>query len=399
MRTLLSVIIFTTFFTTISAQTVNVVLKNSKIVAGEVVEENPLFLLIQNDTGELKILRNNIESVTYKSSENIRAIKNQPNKNIRNNDKSIFEYENVVLNDIVVIYLRNEDIVSGKLMAKSLDMILLQTEAGSLTIPKREIQIIEYVSSEYAERGEVVIAYLANGTQFEGNIYFEDFQSLILDTKVGRLTIDKKNLRSIEYTGEQGTGNETLATQFATVAKEQPLVPKRLDVVSLGYSPTFGPDYGTGFALGYSSKFLLSHMEGFYLSAVGGLNLNYFTLNKDNFTDELPSVSASGTTFLTTISGGAAITLYQGASSSYEFYISPQLEANIIYKNLTKEYPSYPAFDSKTTTTEFVFGIGNKIGIDILMDNMKVGISYDLHFLFGDEDYNTITLNYTASLF
>ena len=140
-------------------------------------------------------------------------------------------------------------------------------------------------------------------------------------------------------------------------------------------------------------------MDGFYLSAVGGLNFNYFSLNKDNFSDEVPSVSASGTTFLTTLSGGVAFTLYQSADSRYEFYILPQIEANIIYKSLTREYPSFPSFDSKETSTEFVFGLGNKIGIDLLFDNMKVGISYDLHFLFGDEDYNTISINYTANLF
>lgn len=399
MRTLVTLIVITIFVTTLSAQTVNVVLKNSKIVTGEVVQEEPLFLIIQNDTGELKILRSNIESLTYKSSENNSTTENLSNINLNIKDKSIFEYDNVILNDIVVIYLQNDDIVSGKLVAKSLDMILLQTEAGSLTIPKREIQKIEYVSSEYAERGEVVIAYLANGTQFEGNIYFEDYQSLILDTKIGRLTIDKKNLRSIEYTGEQGIGNEMLSTQFATVNKEQPLVPKRLDLISLGYSPSFGPDYGTGIGLGYASKFLLSYMDGFYISAVGGLNLNYFSLNEDNFSDEVPSVSASGTTFLTTLSGGVAFTLYQSADSRYEFYLLPQIEANIIYKSLTLEYPSFPSFDSKETSTDFVFGLGNKIGIDLLFDNMKVGISYDLHFLFGDEDYNTISINYTANLF
>ena len=189
------------------------------------------------------------------------------------------------------------------------------------------------------------------------------------------------------------------ATKLKQYTKGLPIVEKRLDMISLGYSPSFGADYGTGLGLNYASKFLLSQMDGFYISAMGGLNLNYFSLNKDNFSNEIPTVSASGATFITTISAGASFTLYQQASSKYEFYIAPQLEANIIYKSLTLEYPSYPAFDTKVSTTEFVFGIGNRIGFDMLFDDMKVGVSYDSHFLFGDEDFNTISLNFTKKLF
>ena len=399
MKNTLILLVIISLFTTISAQTVNVVLKNSKVVMGEVVQEDPEYLIIFNDTGQIKINRQSIESVTYIPTDKLESlIKNMDDKS-KNNAEPFITNDNIVLDDLVVIYLKNDDIVSGRLLAKSLNMILVQTESGSLTIPKRELQRIEYISSEYAERGEVVIAYLSNGTKFEGNIYFEDYQNLVLDTKIGRLTIDKNNLRSIEYTGEKGRGDETLVEQYAAVTKDRSIVAPRIDVLSLGYAPSFGAEYSSGFALGYASKFLLSHMEGFYISGIGGLNLTYFTLNEDNFKDEVPTVAASGGTFMTTISAGASFTLYQQAAAKYEFYISPQLEANMIYKNLEKDFPSFPTFNSKVISTEFVFGIGNKIGVDILFGDMKVGVSYDSHFLFGDEDYNMLSINFTKKLF
>jgi len=398
MRNLIFCMLLVMFLSNINAQSVNILLKNNKIVNGTVVKEEPVFLIIRTEIGELKILRQNIESISYKSFEDINTDDSDLDQIEKKNP--LFKDGKTVLNDIVVIYLKNEEIISGKLIAKSLDMILVTTEAGNLTIPKKEIKKIEYVSNEFAERGAVVIAHLANGSQFEGNIFFEDYQSLILDTKIGKLTIEKSNLRSIEYTGEQGKGQETLVKQFSAVALEQPArVDKRLDILTAGYTPIFGPEFSPGFSIGYSSKFLLTQMEGLYISAIGGIDLHYFLLNQDFFADEVLSVSASGGLLITTISGGAALTLFQNSSSNYEFYISPQLEANIVYKTLKKDYPSYPAHNLNEVTTSFVFGVRNKIGLDFLLDNSKVGISYDMHFLFGEEDYNTISFNFTTQIF
>ena len=398
MRNLIFCMLLVMFLSNINAQSVNILLKNNKIVNGTVVKEEPVFLIIRTEIGELKILRQNIESISYKSFEDINTDDSDLDQIEKKNP--LFKDGKTVLNDIVVIYLKNEEIISGKLIAKSLDMILVTTEAGNLTIPKKEIKKIEYVSNEFAERGAVVIAHLANGSQFEGNIFFEDYQSLILDTKIGKLTIEKSNLRSIEYTGEQGKGQETLVKQFSAVALEQPArVDRRLDILTAGYTPIFGPEFSPGFSIGYSSKFLLTQMEGLYISAIGGIDLHYFLLNQDFFADEVLSVSASGGLLITTISGGAALTLFQNSSSNYEFYISPQLEANIVYKTLKKDYPSYPAHNLNEVTTSFVFGVRNKIGLDFLLDNSKVGISYDMHFLFGEEDYNTISFNFTTQIF
>lgn len=400
-KTFVFLIMFS-ILTIVSAQSVTIVLKNSKVVEGIVKVDNPDYIIINNDTGELKISRLLIESITYKSLEQNSG--SDIYSDGTNNNSSLIQngLNNILLDDLVIIILKNEDVVSGRLVAKSLNVIIVKTEAGSLTIPKREIQKIEYLSSEYAERGEVVIAHLANQTHFEGNIYFEDSKVLILDTKIGRLTIDKINLRSLEYTGQTGQGDETLLSEYANTKSIQTgrtLTDKRLDVFSLGYSPSFGTEYELGFGINYTSKFLISQMEGFYISATGGINLNYFSVNSDFFIDEISDITLTGGTFISTFSAGASFTLYQQSSSNYEFYIAPQLEANLVYKSLKKEYPSFPSFDSNISSTEFVFGIGNKIGLDLLFDEMKIGVSYNSHFLFGDEDFNTISLNFTKKLF
>lgn len=377
---------------TISAQSVNVVFKSGKVVMGEVVQEEANYLVIVNDTGELKIDRQNIESISYKSKEKQNVIPS-------NDNTSNSYYDKIVLDDMVVIYLKEDEIVSGTLIAKGLDVVIINTKDGMLTIPKRQIDKIEYLSGEFAERGEVVVAYLANGTKFEGNIYFEDFKSLILDTKIGRLTIDKENLRTLEYTDQRGKGDESLLTKYATISGKIPIIEKRLDVLSLSYSPSFGANYSSGFGLGYASKFLLSQSENYYLSAIGGLSFKYFMLNKDNFNDVTPAVSASGGTLITTISAGVAITLLQDAESKFEFYIAPQLEANIIYSTLEQEFPSFPSFNSKVTETTFAFGVGNKLGFDIKFDNYRLGASFNSHFLFGSEDYNSFAINFSQKLF
>ena len=187
-----------------------------------------------------------------------------------------------VINDPVVVYLKNGSVVSGLLLAKSLNMVMLQTESGNLTIPKQDLLKIEYISSEYAERGDVVIAILNNGKQFEGNIYFEDSDNLTLDTEIGRLTLPKNKLRTIEYTGETGIGEMTLADQYSNITINKRYILPRYDVIELGYASSFGTDFGAGFGLGYQSRFNLAQFEGMNLSAVGGLSLNYFGLNKDN---------------------------------------------------------------------------------------------------------------------
>jgi hypothetical protein len=298
-----------------------------------------------------------------------------------------------------VVHLKNGSVVAGLLLAKSIDMIMIQTDVGNLTIPKNDLQLLEYVSNEYAERGEVVIVNLTNGTNLEGNIYYEDSDNLTVDTKIGRLTLNKDNLRSIEYTGKVGYGESSLIDQYSNVSVGRSKVQPRLDVISLGISPGFGVDFKPGYAIGFENRFLLSESKGFYLSGTGMLGITYFPLNQDNFIDSPIPVTAKGGALITSIGGGVSISVYPQESSFFEFYISPFLEANIIYKKLELTYPSFPSQNSSESKTSFKFGVGTKVGIDFLFTDWRLGASYDLHYVFGDEDYNRVSLNFVKEIF
>lgn len=386
------------FSTSAYAQAVNIVLKNSKVVVGEMVKEEPDFVLVSNDIGQTKIYRSSIESITYNPFIKMNSSLEESNSNKGKQD-SVKQGNHFILNDRVVVHLKNGSVVAGLLLAKSIDMIMIQTDVGNLSIPKNDLQLLEYVSNEYAERGEVVIVNLTNGTNLEGNIYYEDSDNLTVDTKIGRLTLNKNNLRSIEYTGEIGYGESSLIDQYSNVSAGRSIVQPRLDVISLGISPGFGDDFKPGYALGFENRFLLSESKGFYLSGIGMLGINYFPLNEDNFIDSPIPVTAKGGAFITSIGGGVSISVYPQESSFFEFYISPFVEANIIYKRLELSYPSFPSQNSTESETSFKFGVGTKVGIDFLFSNWRLGLSYDLHYVFGDEDYNRVSLNFVKEIF
>ena len=381
------------------AQEVNIVLKNNKVVVGRVIEEKADYILLDYELGQLKIDRQNIESISYNpfimlgeksDNEAPNSIDNNPQKGLK-----------FVINDPVVVYLKNDKVVSGLLLAKSLDMIMLQTESGNLTIPKRDLLKIEYISSEYAERGDVVKVFLNNGTRFEGNIYFEDSKSLTLDTEVGRLTLPKTKLRSIEYTGKTGINETTLADQYANISVNKRYILPRYDVFELGYSANFGSDFAAGFGLGYQSRFSLAQFEGMNLSAIGGLGLNYFGLNKDNIVSQNPSlaIDLKGGAFITTIGAGAQLNIYPQTSSFYDFYVAPILEAHLVYTSLEQSYPSFPQFASKETKTEFKFGLGVRFGVELLFDSFKLGLQYHLHTIFGNDGFNQVSVSFVKNIF
>ncbi len=398
MKKILFIILFVlTAHNFLLAQTVNVVLKNSKVVVGDLVEENPEYIIVVNDLGQIKVPRENIESITFNAFVKMKTSYKGTN-NIDKND-SIPDGYKFVLNDRVVVYLQNGNVVSGLLLAKSLEMIMIQTEVGNLTIPKKDLRMIEYVSNEYAERGEVVIVRLNNGTNFEGNIYFEDSDNLSIDTQLGRLTVDKKNLRSIEYTGKYGFGEISLMDQYSNIQIGRTQVEPRLDAFSLGVSPGFGNDFKPGYAFSYESRFLLHEFKGFYLSGLGRLGTTYFPLNQENFKNDPFGVSAKGGAFLTTIGGGVSISVYPQESSFFDFSIAPILEGHLVYRTLELNYPSFPSQNSKETETKFKFGVGTKVALDFIFDGWRLGASYDLHYVFGDEDYNVVSLNFIKELF
>lgn len=380
------------------AQAVNIVLKNSKVVVGEIVKEDPDFVLISNDIGQTKIYRSSIESITYNPF--IKMNSSLEGTHSTNGSQDSVKLENhSILNDRVVVHLKNGNVVSGLLLAKSINMVMIQTEVGNLTIPKKDLQMIEYVSSAYAERGEVVVINLTNGTNLEGNIYYEDSDNLSVDTKIGRLTLKKENLRSIVYTGKFGYGETSLIDQYSDVSAERSIVQPRLDVISLGISPGFGNDYKPGYGIEFSNRFLLSESKGFYLSGIGMIGVNYFPINQDIIINSPVTAAVKGGALITSIAGGASLSVYPQQSSFFEFYVAPFLEANLIYKELDISFPSFPSSDTQVSETTFKFGAGTKIGIDFLFTNWRLGLSYDLHFVFGDEDYNRVSLNFVKEIF
>jgi len=384
------------FFINTYAQEVNIVLKNSKVIVGRIVEEKPDYLLMDYELGQLKIDRQNIESITYNPFIKLDATQNEDSLN--SNSEKGYKF---VINDPVVVYLKNGNVVSGLLLAKSLSMIMLQTDSGNLTIPKNELSKIEYISSEYAERGELVIAYLNNGKRFEGNIYFEDSENLTLDTEVGRLTVPKNNLRTIEYTGKTGISESSLSDQYSDLTMNKRYILPHYDIIEVSYNSKFGTNYGSGFGIGYQSRFNLSQLEGMNISAVGGLSLNYFGLNTDNIVNSSQSISADlkGGAFITTIGVGGQLNIYPQTSSFYDFYVSPILESHIIYKLFEQTYPSFPQFNTKETSTDFKFGLGTRFGVEFLFDSFKLGLQYNMHTIFSSDGYNQISITLVNNLF
>ncbi|MBE0550976.1 MAG: hypothetical protein IH619_01170, partial [Ignavibacterium sp.] len=362
------------------AQEVSVVLKNSKVVVGRIVEEKPEYLILEYELGQLRVDRNSIETISYNP-----FVRPDYSDTYDNTEKEFSKAHKFSLKDPVVVYLRNGNIVAGLLLAKSLNMVMLQTESGNLTIPKRDLQKIEYISGEYAERGEIVIAYLNNGQRFEGNIYFEDSNDLSLDTELGRLTLPKNKLRSLEYTGKTGVSKLTMADQYLSTVINQRYILPRYDVIDVGYTTKFGSNFGPGFGLGYQSRFSIAQFEGLNLSAVGGLSLNYFALNEDNLIQQNPSLSANlkGGAFITTVGAGGQLNIYPQTSSFYDFYVAPMLEGHLIYTKLEQEYPSFPQFNTSETKTEFKFGLGVKFGAEFLFDSFRLGLQYNMHYIFG----------------
>jgi RNase P/RNase MRP subunit p29 len=378
------------------AQEVSVVLKNSKVVVGRIVEEKPEYLILDYELGQLRVDRNSIESISYNP-----FVRLDHSDIYDNTEKEFSKAHKFTLKDPVVVYLRNGNVVAGLLLAKSLNMVMLQTESGNLTIPKRDLQKIEYISGEYAERGEIVIAHLNNGQRFEGNIYFEDSNELSLDTELGRLTLPKNKLRTLEYTGKTGVSKLTMADQYLSAVINQRFILPRYDVIDVGYTTKFGSNFGPGFGLGYQSRFSIAQFEGLNLSAVAGLSLNYFVLNEDNIIQQNPTLNANlkGGAFITTVGAGGQLNIYPQTASFYDFYVAPMLEGHLIYLRLEQEYPSFPQFNTSETKTEFKLGLGVRFGAEFLFDSFKLGLQYNVHHIFGTDGFNQISLTFVKPLF
>lgn len=396
-RTLLTLLMMMILSSAVWTQEVSVVLKNRNVVVGRILEEHPDHILVASEIGQVLVKRNTIETIRYEPF--IRFEDSGSGNGNTGKGTGDLPGARTVLNDRVVVHLRNGSVVSGLLLAKSLAMVMVQTDDGRLTIPKNDIKTVEYISSEYAERGEPVVVRLNSGTRLQGSIYYEDDKSLTMDTDNGRLTVEKNNLRSIEYSVQ------VAEREFAPRPIELPGVGRtvlpRLDDFELGYSSRFGSNFSPGFLAGYTARFLLAAFDGFYISGTGHISLGLFSLDDAAFSAGSTPAAATvkGGAFVTTMGVGPSLNLYPQTSAFYEFYITPSLEGHIIYKKLERSFPSFPALNSKVQETKFFFGVGNKVGLDFLVDDWRLGFSYNNHFIFGDEDYNRFSIHFVKKVF
>lgn len=373
------------------AKPVTIVLKNGKVISGEIVEEAPGHIVLITDLGEVKVNRNNIERIIYDAFTRFKS-------------DSVASENEEPLNDRVVVHLKSGDVIDGFLLAKSRTMVMVQTELGRLTVAKKDIRLIEYVSSAYAERGESAVVYLNNGTKVEGYIYHEDRSSLTLNSNLGRLTIGKENLRSIEYKEvklpqRKGVPEPTLLRPLTT-SIETPLQSRR-DIIELGFSPRFGSNYSPGVVTAYRSHFLLKGFNTFSLNVEGNVGFTLYSLDKTAFTGaNVPAaVTATGGAFITTFGATFPVHFFPRAGSSYEFYFAPVLEGHIVYTRLKRTFPSFPVLDSEVAATNFRFGLANRIGIEWSFGKLRAGMNYNIHLVFGENDFNHFSLHLVTKLF
>ncbi len=374
-----------------AAKPVTIVLKNGKVVSGEIVEEAPEHIILITDFGQVKVSRDSIERIVYDAFTRFKS-------------DSVAQNGEEPLNDRVVVHMKSGEIVDGFLLAKSRTMVMVQTEVGRLTVAKRDIRLIEYVASAYAERGEPVVLNLDNGTKIEGYVYHEDRNSLTINSNLGRLTIDKENLRSVEYKEvkfpQQKAVSQPTLPRATTAAAETPLRARR-DVVELGYSSRFGSNYSPGIVSAYRSHFPLRSFNSFSLNAEGNLSLTLFSLDQKAFTGaNVPAaVTATGGAMVTSFGAGLPVHFFPRAESPYEFYLAPVIEGHIIYTRLKKTFPSFPVLNSELVETNFRFGLANRIGIEWSFGKWRAGVNYNIHFIFGEEDFNHFSLHLASKLF
>ncbi len=381
------------------AKKATIALKNGKVVTGDLVEEAPEYVLLVNHVGQIKINRDNIETISYNAFDRFKE----------SNDETVAEQATETLRDRVVVHFKSGEIVDGFVLAKSLSMVMLETENGRLTIPKRDIRLIEYVSSAYAERGEPAIVRLDNNTKLEGFIYHEDKNTLTMETKMGRLTIDKRNLRSVEY-GEiklpaalRQKEKQVEALPSVTFAAEEAstLLKERRDVVELGYSPRFGANYSPGLSASYRSRFPLKTFPSFQLNAEASLGMTLFSLDTDAFSEaNTPAaVTVTGGSFITTLGAGLPVHFYPKNGSSYEFFFAPALETHIVHNQLKQNFPSFPALNTETSETNVNFGVGARLGLEWITTKWRAGFVYNAHLILGENDFGHFSLYLVRKLF
>ncbi len=376
---------------------VKVALKNGNEICGQVKEETAEYIVVDNEIGQIKIWKNQIRQLVYSDTPSISSTGEQSPDAMD------------MLNDLVIVHLNNESVINGQLIAKSLGSILIRTELGRLSIAKSDVRLIEYINSQFAERGEKVLVQLVSGATIQGFLHHEDRGSLTVDSEMGRLTIPKPNLRSIQYFEMEDRQREFLPETKQSFSRPSETggeikapSTQRQDILALGYSTRFGNDYGLGGVFAYQSRFHVKTFSSFSLYTECFLDLAIFSLKKDAVLDQaIPgSINATGTAIVSSFGVGAPFHFYSSDGSPYEFFIQPNLEMNLVYTSLKKEYPSYPSLNSELRSSDFLFGFGLNAGIDYtLKPELRLGLCYTMHFILGETDYSGLCLRLTTKFF
>ncbi len=386
---LILIFLFSVIAASFAQQDATVVLKNTRRLDGKIIEDVADHMVLTTDIGQVKIQRTDIDRVLY----DVKGL--DADDNIQG------------LNDHVIVQMNNGDTFDGLLVAKGSTALIVKTELGRMTVPKQDIKLVEYVSKAYAERGEAVRVKLQNGQNLDGYLYYEDKNSLTLTTKNGRLTLDKENLRSISYnvpvsfartTAKQ---EEYLATSFGNPYQFASMQ-QRQDAFALGYASQFGDDFGSGAQFIYKNRYLLKDFNSLSLDVEADLGFAAFSLNKGVLNDRtIPgAVSASGGSIVTTIGIGTPLHFFPSQEAAYTFFITPLFESHMVYKRLTKEYPSFPTLNSKERDTKIRYGIGAQIGLEwTVATKWEFGLSWNSHFLFKENDFSTIALHASTRLY
>ena len=170
----------------------------------------------------------------------------------------------------------------------------------------------------------------------------------------------------------------------------------------MGYVSQFGEDYGSGARFVYKNRYLLKDFNSLSLNVEANLGVAAFSLNKSVLDDRtIPgAVSASGGSVVSTIGVGTPIHFNPLENAPYTFFITPLFESHMVYKSLTKEYPSFPTLNSEERDTKIRYGIGTQIGLEWAVGRkLRIGLSWNTHFMFKDSDFTTIALHIGTRLY
>ena len=374
----------------LSTQEITVVLKNTKFIQGTLLEDSPEFIRVYTDVGEIKIMRSEISRILYEQDPLDGKFKDME-----------------TLQDLAIIHTFDGEVITGLIIAKSASALVVSTDIGRMTIPKTKVKLVEYVSKEYAERGEPVRIKLQTGQDVDGYLYHEDRNSLTLTTRQGRLTVEKENLRSVMYnTSASFSQSSPPERKYVATGLEEPyqLIPlrRRQDSFELNFTSQFGDDYAKGVGFTYRNRFLLKHFQTFSLNVETGIGFTGSGLNRNILLeDDVPGlVTAKGGAMVTTLGFGVPIHFFPVEGVSYEFFITPLVETNLVYKSLEKTYPSFPTLDSSDRETKVRFGLGSRIGLEMAIAKAwRLGLSFNMHYMLRESDFNTIAVHVGTQLF